>query len=790
MKSLSHALAGVAFASLVSTVLHATVSAREVPTLPPTPSFSVTDSTSGVTYDEPGDGFTWARGDHYKARFGADGARYVASFGSNWPSTAPHVLSPDVVTSGNQPLVFDTGARPTRDGDRVAFDRRAFTEVYELAPDSMEQLFYFDTLPSRGDLVLHIPIASDLEGVETERGLEFRGEHGHVAYSRAVAIDARGNRAVAATHLVDGAITIRVESEFLATATLPLVIDPVLTQFWIDSSTSVTLAPDMAWDPFHQVWVVVYEDVFSATDTDIRAKSYSSNGTLLASASIDVTVFTWNRPRIANNGSAHVFLVVAQIVAPDTNTVGRIVQPNGTLLIVDPVINNFAGGFVSGDELTPEVGGDSSPTGSTNFCVVFEYRPTQGTTEIFSRLVTPTGQLVSTNPTLLAASQTGDKSQPSISRTNNGKEWLVAYVRIGTTTSQDLWCTAVGLAGAELTDPVAIATGTTLDANPCVSSPLLYDQRSVIAFTRRQPNQQADFDVVLSVVDYSQPTSGSAVPPTVIQTVNLTFDSGFGQTPKNQTEPAIDCDGRHFLLTYNELVPAFGYTGVFATDLYLADNHLGVSQSHVEIHNGLGLTQARSRVAAARSPAAQAQRYGIIYEVRSGADDVSAVIFDTVLGGGTSSICGSTSGGVACPCGNPGANGAGCGNSAQTSGALLAVTGSPSTTTDTFRLLASGMPIGATCLFFQGTVQTTTSAFGDGRRCVGGTVVRLIVKTAAAGSAQTPAPGSGEPSISTAGLVPIGGGTRMYQTWYRDSAAFCTSATFNLTNGVLVDWAP
>jgi hypothetical protein len=29
-----------------------------------------------------------------------------------------------------------------------------------------------------------------------------------------------------------------------------------------------------------------------------------------------------------------------------------------------------------------------------------------------------------------------------------------------------------------------------------------------------------------------------------------------------------------------------------------------------------------------------------------------------------------------------------------------------------------------------------------------------------------------------------------YQGWYRDSTAFCTPATFNLTNGVTATWGP
>jgi len=32
--------------------------------------------------------------------------------------------------------------------------------------------------------------------------------------------------------------------------------------------------------------------------------------------------------------------------------------------------------------------------------------------------------------------------------------------------------------------------------------------------------------------------------------------------------------------------------------------------------------------------------------------------------------------------------------------------------------------------------------------------------------------------------------TRIYQVWYRNAASFCTSATFNFSNGVAAFWAP
>jgi hypothetical protein len=45
-------------------------------------------------------------------------------------------------------------------------------------------------------------------------------------------------------------------------------------------------------------------------------------------------------------------------------------------------------------------------------------------------------------------------------------------------------------------------------------------------------------------------------------------------------------------------------------------------------------------------------------------------------------------------------------------------------------------------------------------------------------------------SRSLRGGVPAGGGSRGYQVWYRNAASYCTAATFNLTNGVFVTFAP
>jgi hypothetical protein len=144
--------------------------------------------------------------------------------------------------------------------------------------------------------------------------------------------------------------------------------------------------------------------------------------------------------------------------------------------------------------------------------------------------------------------------------------------------------------------------------------------------------------------------------------------------------------------------------------------------------------------------------------------------------------------GTACPCGNFGAPGNGCANSLSPAGAHLAATGTPSLAADTLALVGTGMGNGA-ALFFQGTTQVNGGAgavFGDGLRCVGGTVVRLGTEANSGGASQYPT--GSNPPVSVRGMITAAGSVRHYQCWYRNAAAFCTSDTFNLTNGLTVTW--
>ncbi len=146
--------------------------------------------------------------------------------------------------------------------------------------------------------------------------------------------------------------------------------------------------------------------------------------------------------------------------------------------------------------------------------------------------------------------------------------------------------------------------------------------------------------------------------------------------------------------------------------------------------------------------------------------------------------------GTACPCGNSSAPGSqtGCLSSLGIGG-RLSTSGTPQLTADTFVLLGTQMP-NSSALYFQGTTSLVGgmgAVFGDGLRCAGGSILRLGTKNNSAGASQYPQ--GGDPTVSVRGLV-ASPGTRTYQVWYRNAAAFCTASTFNLTNGVVVIWTP
>jgi hypothetical protein len=162
-------------------------------------------------------------------------------------------------------------------------------------------------------------------------------------------------------------------------------------------------------------------------------------------------------------------------------------------------------------------------------------------------------------------------------------------------------------------------------------------------------------------------------------------------------------------------------------------------------------------------------------------------------------ICDAGTGGViACPCANPpGATGKGCDNSAATGGASITGSGAATLSADTLSFTTSSQTANGTTILLQGNALAALGAgvpFGQGVRCVGGTLKRLYVRSPG-GTGGISVPQVGDNSISTQsallGDVIAPASTRYYMAYYRDPIVLggcVANATFNATNALSVAW--
>jgi hypothetical protein len=156
----------------------------------------------------------------------------------------------------------------------------------------------------------------------------------------------------------------------------------------------------------------------------------------------------------------------------------------------------------------------------------------------------------------------------------------------------------------------------------------------------------------------------------------------------------------------------------------------------------------------------------------------NALLFVSAQPSSSTSFCSGDGSGTACPCGNAGLADNGCASSLNANGGHLGTTGTASLANDTLVLAGSGMP-DSSALYFQGTTKQNGgmgTVFGDGLRCAAGMIVRIKTVTNAAGASQYPQ--GGDASVSVRGAIGAPG-TRTYQIWYRNAAAFCTRAGTN-----------
>lgn len=242
-----------------------------------------------------------ARGTTYKVVFDAAGATYFPRLGPKADRHWPLRLSLRQATCGGRALPV-AAAPAQRSGPRqVRIERGGLVEVWDFANNHAEQSFVLARWPGPGDLRLDVGCETALDvGTRADGSLTFlnRGGGG-VACSDAVVRDAAGSSLRLALGWQGGVMSLCVPAWFLAEASWPVVVDPVVRTVAVASSPTQLARPRAAFDPVAGVWLVVCEDQVTATDTDVLSFRLALDGTVLDSVALDLSAANAIRPDVA-----------------------------------------------------------------------------------------------------------------------------------------------------------------------------------------------------------------------------------------------------------------------------------------------------------------------------------------------------------------------------------------------------------------------------------------------------------------------------------------------------------
>ncbi|MCA9586283.1 MAG: hypothetical protein KC657_13080 [Myxococcales bacterium] len=349
-------------------------------------------SRHGITLGT--DGLTGI-GRAYEVRFEPGRMVLQPALGRRAPRSFPLSFALESVTRGDALVhLAEAGVEPSRSGDRVVYARGpAIEERYDVDADGVRQSFLFESLPpGSGDLVVRGRLGTELTArADGSGGLAFDvSDLGGVHYGAVTGIDADGVAVAGSLRVVDDALELVLPGAFVDRAAFPLLLDPLIgPSIAVDDTSEIDVLPDAANSGpdtlSNDLSLVVWERVFSASDTKIYGQLVSSLGGL------------WGGP-ISISGGVGVLATdpaVAYVTAEGTWLVAYVYQPFAAAVplvycrTISKIGNRISQAVqVSGSAFSqsrPDVGGDWTSSDNEAF-IVWE----QEGTGIRGRTVTAT----------------------------------------------------------------------------------------------------------------------------------------------------------------------------------------------------------------------------------------------------------------------------------------------------------------------------------------------------------------------------------------------------------------
>jgi hypothetical protein len=282
--------------------------------------------------------------------------------------------------------------------------------------------------------------------------------------------------------------------------------------------------------------------------------------------------------------------------------------------------------------------------------------------------------------------------------------------------------------------------------------------------------------------------------------VSVATNGGVGNS--HSSFAAMSSDMRYVVFhSYaSDLVPA-DTNGV--PDIFVRDRQAGTDEI-VSVNSGGGASNVGSEVG---SKISDDGRYALFASFATNLvpSDTNATedvfLRDRQAGSGTTSFTSLCDPGVgtviACPCSNPPSGpGRGCDNSSGTGGASLSASGNTELSADGLVFTTAGEQPSALSILAQGTaVASNGIVYGQGVRCVAGSIRRLFTKGAVGGVISAPDFPAGDAPVSVRsalkGDVIQPGQSRWYLVYYRDPTVLGScpaTSTFNATQTGEIAW--
>ncbi|MFO1076926.1 MAG: hypothetical protein U1E73_04280 [Planctomycetota bacterium] len=511
-----------------------------------------------VQFDRPdARGPLWAIGHSWKASFDGNGFAYTPFFGSDAPRNFPLRIELQHASVGGEALPLRRG-QPQHEGSQVRTARGALSEVVDLSLQQAEQSFVFDELPQRGELVVEVRMAGEFQAALTSGGIRFVNDHGAIEYSHAVARDAAGRSQPLDIAWLGDRARIAIPAAFVATAALPLVLDPVLTTVSLTGPYNplrTQRLPDVARLTVPGITAVIWRRAFSLTDEDVCVRLYDANqNPYYPLVYIDLTANSWSAPSVAACSNSNNFLVVSQV---DTTGAfngsfigGRLIDSAGMMggqFAIEG--SNLVG--LPGNNYRPDVGGDAFPSVQAYFTVVFEHETSPGNNDIYFRQIDQTGGLLTAQPIALDNGPTMQQN-PTISAWNGPDTFAQALVAWQSESSatpgdDDVKAAWVNWAGGITVPAFAVASSPSPERRPTVSS-IANVVGGLCAAVVWETDFITDSDVYVQLID------GNGIAFSTPLNLSLA-EAGGTYVLRNQAFPTVETDGNRFAVGYSE------YTG-------------------------------------------------------------------------------------------------------------------------------------------------------------------------------------------------------------------------------------